>query len=464
MEGPAGRIVVAADEAFLHATCSLYPAGSGVAFQENDVLALLQQLGINQGIDVDEIRRWIARVATTGEPVADAPVAAGRPPTPGEDAYLEFPPLKRRAARETDPPDPVALSHSRIVNVRAGTPAAIYHPLTDGVLGQNLRGEYLPCEPGRDRTGRLGRNLRRDGDRILATVDGRLLVDEGGLQIVEHVSIEGDLTVLQGDLDFVGNIFVQGNIESGLTVRGRKNIFVGGSIYGSRVICRGDLRVCNGIVGAEGVLVEVRGNLEAAFVENLKLRVWGNCRVRDSFVNTELLCGRSFVMPGRGHLVSGEVHAFEGIEVHQVGIPVGTKVTLAAGSHALTMRRIRELDRELRSRGDRVRRILEIDRKVGPMAHAYQSLSAARREEIERLLDALPAMQTRIAALRRERRQLHSQMQTNAAALIVVRGTVYEDAILEFPAGHMMVSAPTSQARFRFDQDQGKIVTLPMAA
>jgi len=464
-ECPAGRIVIALDADAMRAALSLHPDPEAArVFDMEDILSALEAARVTRGTD-QRVLGKLLHEARQGRPPGELVVVArGQSGTAGRDAYLTYPPFERYANNERLPKEAIELTQSQIVNVNVGETVAIYHALEDGSPGCNVRGEYLAVEPGIDVTPRAGRNLRRDGERIIATIDGRLVVQERILQVEENVRIDGDLTVLYGDIDFVGNILVYGNIESGLTIHGHRDITVHGSVFGSTIICDRNLTVKNGIVGGEDAYVEVHGDFEASFVENLQLSVWGDCIIQKSLVNTHLYCGRQVTMPGRGHLVSGEVHARDGIEVAQVGVPVGTKAKLAVGIDALANRRILDIERELGAAEARIKRIRELDEEVGPMTRAYQALAPQKRQEIEKLLAALPALETEVASLRTEHARLTQQSKKNHEARISVRGQVHEDAVIQFPLGRLVVRPASRRLTYAFDLEEMRVVSLPAAA
>lgn len=460
----AGRIVVETDRSFIHAALSLYPGESGERFSMEGVLALLKELGVTRGIDAYQIQAVIERAAESRQAIEREIIAAGREPLAGEDAYVEFPPLQRREAQEGDPKSPVELSQRRIINVKADQLVAIYHPLTDGVAGVNLRGEYLSAEPGMDATPAPERNLRREGDQVYSEIDGRLVIEKRQLYVDDQVTIDDDLTVLYGDIDFVGNIIVWGNIESGVTIRCQKNISVGGSIYGSSIHCDGDLKVANGIVGSEDTSIVVKGSLEATFVENADIRVWGDCRIRDSLVSSTVLCSGKLEMTGCGHLVSGQVSAKDGVLAMLVGIPVGTKAKINVGTDIPALQRIAELDKELEAAQERAEKIIEIERQTGPNTAGYKNLSPQKRAEIDRLLELLAEVQKAILGMQNERAFLAQRPKRNYEAVVNVRKKTHEDTVIEFPLGRLVVRPAVTAGRFSYDSELDRVSILPLAA
>ncbi|MBM3317733.1 MAG: DUF342 domain-containing protein [Candidatus Eisenbacteria bacterium] len=452
------------DPAAMQAVLSLYPAAGAAAFTDDEVLAALTLARIVRGVDAEAVAGAIRDVEAAGHPVERRVVAVGRPPEPGRDAWLEFAALERLPGRDGLPEDPAAATESRIVNVPAGETIALYHPLSDGMPGVNVRGEYVPVAAAIDATPRAGRNVRREGERLVALADGRLIVDKRQMHVDENLTIDGDLTVLRGDIDFIGTLHIRGNVESGLSLRVAKDVLVSGSIFGSDVACGGSLRVKRGIVGGGETRIDVGGNLEADFVENVELTVRGQCQIHKSLVNARVLCGQAFVMPGYGHLVSGQIYARDGIRAAQVGVAHGATVKLVVGIDAIAAQRVVEIDREADGLEERLRKVQSLLDELGPRSEAYATLSEQRRREIDRLAEAQPQLEELRQTLHDERTRVVQQMKKNHEAVISVRGLVHEDTVLQFPYDRLVLREPAKRVTYAFDMNDMRIVTRSLAA
>lgn len=463
-ECPAGRIRIETEPGAMRAALSLYPAPGGAPFTAEEVNAALALAGVVHGVDADALSAAIVEVQEAAHPVERRIVAVGRPPESGADARLEYPPLQRQRRPEDLGIDPLTLCQRRVISVRAEETVAVYHALVDGMPGLNVNGEYVPAKASADTTPRAGRNVRREGDCIVAQVDGRLIIEKQSVHVDENLVIEGDLTVLRGDIDFVGAIYVRGNIESGLTLRGERDILVSGSIFGSDVVCRGSLRVRHGIVGSGETKVEVHGDLEAEFVENIELIVRGSCQINKSIVNARVLCGQTLAMPGYGHVVSGQIYARDGIRVAQVGVANGATVKLVVGVDAIATQRIVEIDRELDGIEERLRKVKDLLAEMGPTVPAYLTLSPQRRREIDQLAAMIEPMTLQRESLQVERAEVMQKMKKNNDAIVSVRGLVHEDTIIQFPYDRLVVRELAKRVTYAYDLREMRILTQGLAA
>lgn len=466
----AGQIVVEIDAEALLAAVSVYPNVSGKAFTEEEITTALQSAKVARGLELDRVHEVIGQAAATNAPVERIIVARGKPARASRDARLDYPGLDQWIAAHPEPggvadSSPQQYCAAHVVNVSEGETVAVYSPIEDGVAGFTVLGLVLGVKPAVDRTPKPGQNLRWENRDLVATVDGRLIVEERSLRVAEVLEFDKDLTVVQGDVDFVGKIVVGGNIESGVTVRCRKDLVVKGSLIGSNVFCDGDLVVEKGIVGSDDTTIEVRGNLAARNVENANLRVWGAAVIADSFVTSRLLCGDALDMTsGRGHFVSGHAAARGGISVRTVGIRLGTKARLSVGRDMLAKERMDQLTAEIERHKAQLKTIRELDAKVGPMTKAYQKLPTRKQEEIELLLEQIPRLESLLATLQQEVEELRLKLAPASDVKVIVLGTACADTVVEFPFHWTRLATEMVEVAFRFNEQTAKVEGVPAAA
>jgi len=455
---PGGRLLLELDEPAIRLALSIFPNDSGAPIRQEEVLKALEEFGIVRGIEPELIETTLEELERDSQPVERLIVARGRQPVPPEDAYLEIPVLDRLPRRDDDPENIIALCQKRIVNVEAGETVAIYHPITEGVPGVTVRDKVLPAEMGSDLTQKMARNLEWDDKAMVSKVDGRLVLEERSIYVDDVLRIEDDLTVVSGEIDFVGKIFVEGNIESGVQVRCKKDINVEGSIIGSDIHCEGDLAVKRGIIGSEETVVEVRGDLTTAFVENATLKVHGRCLIEDSFATSYLRCSRDLNMTqGRGHFVSGVVTAREGIRVREAGIDVNSKVRLSVGRDALAEERKQELDDEIERVARALAEIKDVLKKAGPDTPTFRRLPESKRVEIETLDEQRPRIEGQLGELKLQLEDLQPRLVPTHDASVSVLDTVHTDVLIEFPLVRHKVRTDVKGICYRFDSENVRI-------
>ncbi len=457
----AGRIVLEIDDAALQTGLSLYPNGSGRPFFPEDIHQMLVDFKTTFGIIGEAIKAALEEVERSQKPVIRRIIARAQLPTPGTDAYNEYPILDTYPRSETDPQDPMLLCDRKIINVHTGDLLAIHHPAQDGASGTNVRDQPIPVRHGRDDTPKPARNVAMEDDRIIAQMDGRLIIEPGFIAVEEELKLRDGLTPAMGDIDFVGKILILGDVEAGVTVHCAKDITVRGSIVGSDIHCEGNLTVTNGIIGSEETVTYVEGNLDAAFVENAVIKVWGDTIIRSNFATSTLWCsGQLLMQQRRGHFVSGWAAAKNGIKVSNVGIEVGTKARLAVGRDYLAEERLGEIHDEVEELQGKVHQLQELRRRAGPGTGTYKVLPQAKRLEVEAALEQLPQVAAELAETREYLEYLQLLVMPSYEVSVRVTNVVRADTIIEFPTGKYKVTEDFRDVAFEFNRQEGVIAMI----
>jgi uncharacterized protein len=453
-----GTARVSVDEALIEVTIDLNPDGSGEMFDAQKILDLLQHKRITENIDFAGLDEKIAQIAESNEPVVGFLIAHGVAANEPEDAYLEYPVIDAMGKRDTDPDDPVEFSKIHIVNVREGETVAVYFPMAIGEPGTDVYGALLPVLQAKDETPKTGRNLTTEHVNYVSTIDGRLVIEKGGIYVTEEVVFREDLTVVQGDIDFVGKLKVEGSVEAGVRLNVGKGIRVTGSIIGCDVECSGDLIADISLVGSEDTKISVSGNLTTSFVENANLDVYGNVEIKDSFVTSALRCsGRLDMTKGKGHFVSGTAAARDGIEVNQAGIPVGSKVKLSVGRDLLAEAEKIQIAEQMEPLAETLETIRKLNDKIGPMTTAYQHMPQSKKDELELLLEQEPIMQKNCAVFQARLDQLQPRLIPTHDTRITINGAAYPDVVLEFPLVRRKLTDSIKEVIFYFGHDNCKV-------
>ncbi|MCK4305662.1 MAG: DUF342 domain-containing protein, partial [Candidatus Eisenbacteria sp.] len=457
-EVSAGRVVIETDEGGFLAALSLYPEGSNVAFSEAELITILGECGVTTGLEIEEIQRVISQVASSVEPVERAIIAKGQKPVPGQDAYLEHTLIDSLEKDETDPKDPKLFCQRRIVNVLAGHEIAVYYPPENGIAGLTVRGMPIPVKHGADTTPKPSRNIRREGSAFTAGTDGRLVIEDGALYVDEELRINEALTPAFGDVDFVGKLVVNGDVEAGLRIRIEKDVEVYGSVIGTDLLCKGNMKVRNGIIGSGNTEIVVNGDLEVDFVENAVLKVRGACTVRDNFATSTLICSDTLtVMQGRGLFLSGSATVRNEIKVKNVGNSEGGTVKFFVGRDLLAEEEKRAIESEIERLELVIEELKKLEKAAGPTTATYRSLSQSKREGILARLDELPPLEEELADAREANGELESQIVPVQSASVTVVKTLYPDVIVEFPIDRIKVHTALSGVTIVFDEEESRI-------
>ncbi len=294
------------------------PSAGVIARQDID--NALKTNNIVYGISEEEIAKAIQCPSQT--PLL---VATGTEAIQGDDANIEFKCLPLGHAPMIMDDGRVDFYNLNLIrNVDIGEVLAIITPPTEGIAGCTVTGKEVPAKPGKNVRLIAGKNveLRKDGQIAVAASRGHAVVVGNRIDISTIHKVEGDIDLSTGNINFNGSIFISGSITEGFTVTASGDVEVLGSVSGGTVVCEGNLKVRNGIIGNLKSFIAVKGSVYAKFIENAKIDTEGDVNVGHAVLNSNVNAKRSIVVNGKGALMGGILRAGQDIKCKIVGSPM----------------------------------------------------------------------------------------------------------------------------------------------
>jgi uncharacterized protein (DUF342 family) len=240
---------------------------------------------------------------------------------------------------------------------------------------------------------RPGKNAKfsRDGASIVATRPGIPYQDEEGLNVLDHIEVEGDVDSTTGEVAFPGDLSIKGDVQAGFRVSSSGDILISGSLWGSAT-ARGRIVVSGG-VNAPGESVESGKGLTCRFCENSLIRSGGPVVVLEaiihSVVETDAWVEAS---TDKGRIVGGLVRAEKGVTVTTAGTPMGIPTVFEVGVSPKLRHEQALIERELQ----KVRSDLdEAERAGNKRIQISGDYDAMRLLQMKRLWEDQEALLTR---------------------------------------------------------------------
>ncbi len=312
-------IIVELDRNLMEAYISVEsPSAGTITRQEID--NALKSNNIVYGILQEEI----ARVLQSPSP-APVLIAKGTEAVHGDDANIEFKCLPSGYAPAIMNDGRVDFYNLNLIrNVEIGEVLAIRTPSTQGIPGYTVTGKEIPPKPGKNVNIIAGKNveLKNDGQLAVAASRGHAVVVGNRIDISDVHKVEGDIDFATGNINVNGSVFITGQITDGFTVTASGDVEVLGNVSGGTVVCDGNLKVRNGIIGSAKSMIKVKGSVYAKFIENARIDAGGDVNVGHAVLNSHVNANRAIVVAGKGALMGGMFRAGEYIKCKVVGSPM----------------------------------------------------------------------------------------------------------------------------------------------
>ena len=330
----------------------------------------LVDLGVVEGIQEEKIKDLSFRLKQDKHECGGFLIAAGTKPQEGEDAQVELQvELERRAGQER-PDGSIDFREVNFApNVTAGQFVAQRIPATQGTPEKDVKGHVLEARNGEDQLLKAGENIqvsREDGgiEKFSVMIAGILRRRDDELSAVELLTLAEDVSFNTGNLDFNGEIYIDGSVVQGFSVKSEGDITISGTVEaGAAVISQGNISIGRGIVGRRTKVV-ARGSMRAQFVQEARVIAGEDILLGNYAYHAHLRAGsRISVSKGTGSrggsIMGGQTWVRQGMDLHIAGTPAGIATFLVAGLEPDQAEQLDKLKRSIETAQEHILRILK---------------------------------------------------------------------------------------------------------
>ncbi|SCY13240.1 FapA family protein [Alkaliphilus peptidifermentans] len=292
----------------------------------------LSEYGINYGINEEQLVYLIDKKLME----IFVPIAKGKEAVNGIDGKVIYKFDISKAFKPVILEDgTVDHKHLNLIkNVNKGDLLAEMIPPTEGVLGFDIFGKEIKPKKGKEARFKPGKNTieGEDGLKLYASTDGQVSIEDGKVTVSEVYNIIGNVDNSTGNIDFNGSVVVKGNVKSGFIIKAEGNIEVHGVVEGATLMAKGDILLNRGVQGNYQCYLESKGNLIAKYIENAKIKCYGNLQA-DCILHSEIVAKGKILLVGKKSLVvGGDIRAGEELRAKIIGSHMGTFTKIEVGA------------------------------------------------------------------------------------------------------------------------------------
>lgn len=427
----------------------LMPPEEGQHYTKGDLETFLQHRGVIKGFHSSNLSAIIKKNVYNREIL----VAQGRLAVDGTDGYFEylFTPEEYSAPKIREDGSVDYTNMSGLQNVHKGDKVAVYHYAVQGEDGYTVYGAQLKSKPAKDLPPIRGKGIQREDNEYFAMSDGKIEAKRGKLDIQQVHQIFGDVTMIIGKVEFFGDVIVNGNVESGVTIRAGRNIEVHGTTGCASLFAGGDVILSRGIQG--GGKISARGSVYADFIENTTVEAGGVVQ-SNTILNAQIYAKDMVVTTGKkGCIIGGYVHGLRGIQAMSVGSDVEVRTILHCGYEPEAYERlvdVRKQETEAKEAlADLVETMTDALREKRLQGSSTSADTEAKLSEWNKQKDMLFSQLDNIS---QEREMLEQVMEESQGACVKVDGYVYRNVIIGINAEQMVVDKETRFMKYSADK------------
>ena len=417
------EIFVSVSDDCMKAMVLLTSPPEGERYTESEIRAELEAKGVKMGIDNDVIRKMLQKEEYDKSVI----VAEGQEKVNGIDGVYQFAFDTKHQAKPVILEDGTVdyLNMKLFESVSEGTVVAKYTPPTKGVFGYNVKGKLLVPKPGRPLSPLRGHGFLVSEDKCtyIAAISGKIDYRNGELNISNVYEVAGNLDLSVGNIDFDGDVRINGDVLSGMSICSRGSVYVSGHIGAARIKAGGDIILNNGMQANDTGTLVAKGNIAAKFLENVRATAHGNISA-NYILNSELYAeGKVIVNGARGAILGGMTQAVLGVVTRDCGNEAFVPTFIRIGATREARKKYSQL----------LARLKEIDSDLEVLTRGVDKYTRLRQERPEsvdqvvltRITQAKILRAAERARIEEERAQLQMLIQESARAKVHVEGCLY---------------------------------------
>lgn len=317
--------------------------GATSEFDRTDIVRLLHKKGICYGIRYEVIDSVVSGNSFR-KPLL---IAEGRKARDGQDGWYEY--FFRTQIART----PKQLADGNVdyrsvewfETVEKGQKLAYYHNAQKGENGTTITGKVLPAKRGREQSILTGKGFKRlaDGKTYISEMQGIVTLQDFVLN-VSRLLVMKEVNLATGDVEFAGSVLVEGNVNSGATIKATEDVMVKGFVEAAKIICGGNVFLQQGMNASGNGSINALKDVIGYFFESADVYAGGNIQ-GDYFLNSNLHAeGKVNVTGKKGMLVGGMVWAERGMKVNSLGNQSGLPTYVKLGNIERILQKEKDLN------------------------------------------------------------------------------------------------------------------------
>lgn len=360
------------------------------------------------------------------EPPTEFLLAQGRPPTNGFDG--QFIPAEDQPAHQPDESGRIDYRSLHLIRtVEPDTPIGKLVPPIPGQPGVNVYGQVLkPTQKVRSIDLQENVRLDHDGQTVIATTAGRVMVEGDTVFVRNVLEVTGDVNFSVGNIEATSDVSITGNVQDLFKVASEKSIFIGGAVQAAIVEARDCVEVRGGILSRSKGRVRAGNKLTAKFCDDADLQAGQDIQIAKEAVNSRLYAEGKLLMPA-GTMVGGETYARQGAVINILGSAGGTASRLVVGLHPTIVKQAYDMDADITKQSQAVD---AVRKRIAPLLANLKRLNDKQRIMVTELNYRADKLEQQLPAQRQARQNLLGSTKLDPPATITINKQIHANSVV----------------------------------
>ncbi|MCR5797190.1 MAG: FapA family protein [Eubacterium sp.] len=424
------------------------PAAGGDLIDKEEIISDIQFKGVIHGIDENAVDDFIEN----RQYCTDYVIARATEPIEGYDASIEYffdiTTTVKPKLNEDGSVDFHQLGN--IKAVEAGDMLARLTPAMRGKNGIDVRGKALLAKKVNTKSLRYGRNISISEDKctIYSMVSGHVSLVEDLVMVSDIYELPANVDTSTGDIDYNGSVKVNGNVNTGYSIRATGDIIINGAVEGADIYAGGNIVILRGMQGMSRGRIEANGNITAKFIENSQVVCGGDLKC-DALLHSDVECKGSIAVLGRKGLINGgNVRSYGKIEASNLGSNMGssTKVELISGKEL--SKQINSHEKKIDEARASINKLNEVLEVIKESIELEAEVKEAHIQFLKTAISSKPKLLKEISVLRERIELAEEILERTRRASINVGGKVYSGVKISIHDVSLVISKDTSHCKF----------------
>lgn len=335
----------------MQASAEISTAYGGKHLTAKAILNAAQQAGVSRGFSKEKLIK-LAQKAAQEPPgsTVKGDIAFGKEAINGKDAKIkhlvESAQTRILRPKEFDDGSVDMRDLGDIICVKIGEPLAKRIPLTDGIKGYTVTGNFLEPVPGEDIALNAGEGTSlspKDDNILVSTLVGIPRIIDNGMEVNEVYTIN-NVDVNSGHIKFEGSVIIHGDVCESMKVIATGDITIGGFVESALLQAGGDITIGSGIIGRKqdvedqdihdlqmSVNINAKGNVYAKYCQYAEISCQ-DLRIENQLMHSIITVKNTLWVGSaenaNGKLIGGHINAGASVHAGIIGATAGSKTSI----------------------------------------------------------------------------------------------------------------------------------------